>query len=87
MRRVERGSAFRSAYREVAAAIKEGDWWREPAAAEIIGRRRSTGGLGNLGLPLVRARLKACRQWVTREQKKFDTAIDALAGRVGTRAR
>ncbi|HWA55949.1 MAG TPA: hypothetical protein VG692_01785, partial [Gemmatimonadales bacterium] len=87
MRRVEGGSAFRSAYREVAAAIKEGDWWREPGASEIIGRRRSTGGLGNLGLPRVQARLRACRQWVAREQKAFDAAMDKLAGRGGTRAR
>jgi argininosuccinate lyase len=87
MRRVEGGSAFRSAYREVAAAIKEGAWWREPESSEIIGRRRSTGGLGNLGLPQVQARLRACRRWVAREQKKFDGAIDALAGRGGVRAR
>jgi argininosuccinate lyase len=85
MRRVESGRAFRSAYREVAAAIKEGDWWREPASAEIIGRRRSTGGLGNLGLPAVRARLRACRAWAAREQKRFDGAIDRLAGRGGSR--
>ncbi len=85
MRRVERGSAFRSAYREVAAAIKEGDWWREPAADEIIARRRSTGGLGNLGLPAVRARLRTCRSWLAREQRRFDGAVDALAGRRGLR--
>jgi len=87
MRRVERGSAFRSAYREVAAAIKEGDWWREPATEEIIARRRSTGGLGNLGLPQVRSRLRACRRWLAREQRRFDAALDRLAGRGGTRSR
>jgi argininosuccinate lyase len=87
MRRVEHGSAFRSAYREVAAAIKEGDWWREPAAEEIIARRRSTGGLGNLGLPEVRSRLKACRAWLEREQRRFDGALDALAGRRAMRGR
>jgi argininosuccinate lyase len=81
MRRVEGGSPFRSAYREVAAAIKEGDWWREPATDEIIRRRRSTGGLGNLGLPAVRARLRAGRAWVVREQRRFDAALAALAGR------
>jgi argininosuccinate lyase len=86
MRRVERGSAFRSAYREVAAAIKEGDFWREPTAGEIIGRRRSTGGLGNLGLGEVRSRLKASRQWLAKQQRKFDAALEALAGRGGTRA-
>ncbi|HTS88150.1 MAG TPA: lyase family protein [Gemmatimonadales bacterium] len=85
MRRVEGGSAFRSAYREVAAAIKEGDWWREPASEEIIGRRRSTGGLGNLGLPAVRGRLRACRAWAVREQRRFDGALQRLAGRGGAR--
>ncbi len=81
MRRVERGSAFRSAYREVAAAIREGDFWREPATREIIARRQSTGSLGNLGLPAARARLRACRRWNQREQRRFEAAIDALAGR------
>jgi len=81
MRRVERGSAFRSAYREVAAAIREGDFWREPATREIIARRQSTGSLGNLGLPAARARLRACRRWTLREQRRFEAAIDALAGR------
>ncbi len=81
MRRVEGGSAFRSAYREVAAAIREGDFWREPATDEIIARRKSTGGLGNLGLPAARARLGSCRTWTLREQKRFGSAMDALAGR------
>jgi argininosuccinate lyase len=87
MRRVEGGRAFRSAYREVAAAIQEGDWWREPATEEIIARRRSTGGLGNLGLAQVRKRLRACRRWAAREQRRFDSALDALAGRGGARGR
>ncbi len=86
MRRVEGGSAFRSAYREVAAAIKEGDWWREPGTDEIIGRRKSTGGLGNLGLPAVRARLKTSRRWADREQRRFEAAMDRLAGRGGARS-
>jgi argininosuccinate lyase len=81
MRRVEGGSAFRSAYREVAAAIREGDFWREPAPEEIIGRRRSTGGLGNLGLAQVKSRLRACRRWGVRERGRFDAAMDALGGR------
>jgi argininosuccinate lyase len=87
MRRVEGGRAFRSAYREVAAAIKEGDWWREPATEEIIGRRRSTGGLGNLGLAQVRSRLRACRRWVAGERRRFDRALDGLAGRGGPRGK
>jgi argininosuccinate lyase len=85
MRRVERGSAFRSAYREVAAAIREGDWWREPSTDEIISRRRSAGGLGNLGLPGVRGRLRAARAWAARERRRFDGALGKLAGRRGRR--
>jgi argininosuccinate lyase len=84
MRRVEGGSAFRSAYREVAAAIREGDWWREPSTDEIIGRRRSTGGLGSLGLTSVRARLRAARGWATKERRRFDAALGRLAGRRAT---
>jgi argininosuccinate lyase len=85
MRRVERGSAFRSAYREVAAAIREGDWWREPSTDEIISRRRSAGGLGNLGLPGVRGRLRAARAWASRTRRSFDAALGKLAGRRGRR--
>ena len=45
------------------------------------GRRQSTGGLGNLGLAEVRARLRAARAWNAREQRRFDGAMDRLAGR------
>lgn len=85
MRRVEGGRAFRSAYREVAAAIRVGEWWREPSTEVLIGRRGSTGNLGNLGLGTVRARLRSARRWVAGRQRRFDKAIDALAGRSSTR--
>jgi argininosuccinate lyase len=81
MRRVESGHAFRSAYHEVAAAIREGDWWREPSSSELIGRRRSTGSLGNLGLGTVRGRIRAARRWAATRQRRFDAAMDTLAGR------
>ncbi len=87
MRRVERGQPFRSAYREVAAAIREGDWWREPSAEEIIARRRSTGMIGNLGLNLVRARLRRCRRWGVTERRRFDRALARLSGEAGKGAR
>ena len=80
MRRVEGGQPFRTAYREVAAAIKEGDWWREPSTKEIIARRRATGMLGNLGLPFIRSRLRDCRRWAARQQDRFDRAMARLAG-------
>jgi hypothetical protein len=85
MRRVAGGRAFRSAYREVAAAIREGVWWREPSTAELIARRRGTGNLGNLGLAAVRARVRAARRWAVTRQARFDAAIDRLAGRAATR--
>jgi argininosuccinate lyase len=80
MRRVETGQPFRSAYRSVAAAIREGDFWREPSASEIIERRRSTGMLGNLGLATIRTRLRQCRRWAGVERRRFDRALAALAG-------
>jgi argininosuccinate lyase len=86
MRRVERGQPFRSAYREVAAAIREDVWWREPQASEIIARRRSTGMLGNLGLPLIRSRLRSSRRWAQAERRRFDRAMAALAGKSRSRA-
>ena len=87
MRRVERGQAFRSAYRSVAAAIREGDFWREPSVSEIVARRRSTGMVGNLGLPLIRSRLRACRAWAARQRKRYDRALTRLAGTASERAR
>jgi len=85
MRRVERGQPFRSAYREVAAAIREGDFWREPSPDEIVGRRRSTGMLGNLGLTLARGRLLACRRWGLAHRRRFDRAMERLGGRSTSR--
>jgi len=81
MRRVEGGQPFRSAYREVAAAIREGDFWREPSASEILARRKSTGMPGNLGLNTIRARLKSARQWGDRERSRFARAMQKLAGK------
>ncbi|HKV75142.1 MAG TPA: argininosuccinate lyase [Gemmatimonadales bacterium] len=80
MRLVETGQPFRSAYRSVAAAIREGDFWREPSAGEIIARRKSTGMLGNLGLAGVRGRLKSARQWGDRERTRFSKAMQRLSG-------
>jgi argininosuccinate lyase len=85
MRRVESGSAFRSAYREVAAAIQEGDWWREPSTEEIIARRRSSGSLGNLGLSTIRGRVRACRQTNNALRRRFDAAMRRLAGPSGAK--
>jgi argininosuccinate lyase len=81
MRRVDEGRPFRTAYREVAAALEAGDTFPSPSHAKILARRSSTGGLGNLGLDQVRARLRRARVWQTRERNRFDRAIRKLAGR------
>jgi argininosuccinate lyase len=80
MRRVEAGRPFRTAYREVAAALKEGESFDPPPRARIISRRSSTGGLGNLGLPDLKRRLRLSRSWNARERKRFDRAMIKLAG-------
>ncbi|MBA3760727.1 MAG: argininosuccinate lyase [Gemmatimonadales bacterium] len=80
MRRVETGRPFRTAYREVAAALKEGESFAAPAPARIISRRTSTGGLGNLGLPDLKKRIRQARAWNARERKRFDRAMTKLAG-------
>jgi len=80
MRRVEAGRPFRRAYREVAAALKDGESFDPPPPARIISRRSSTGGLGNLGLPDLKKRIRHSRSWNARERKRFDRAMTKLAG-------
>src|SRR5215210_7527696 len=61
MRRVEAGRPFRRAYHEVAAAVGQGESFESPSSKEIIARRGSTGGLGNLGLPELKKRIRQSR--------------------------
>ena len=81
MRRVEAGRPFRAAYREVSAALRNGDRFEAPTPAEIVARRASTGGLGNLGLGAARARVRRARAWQLRERRRFDRAMALLSGR------
>jgi argininosuccinate lyase len=82
MRRVEQGRPFRSAYRDVSAALQEGKRFDPPSGKQIISRRTSAGGLGNLGLPELRARIRRASSWGAGERKRFDRAVSKLAGRV-----
>ena len=68
MRRVEGGQAFRVAYREVKAALARGDDLPSPSSAQIVSRRRSTGGLGDLGLAQARARARRAARWNSRRR-------------------
>lgn len=81
MRRVETGVPFRRAYREVAAALTRGDRMPAISPARIIGRRRSTGGLGRLGLGLAWRRFVALAKVNDRSARRFEAAIKKLAGR------
>ena len=80
MRRVELGQAFRSAYRDVADEFKRGEKFPVPGARDLVRRRRSTGGLGNMGLSALRQRLAATTRWQRRERVRFDRAMKRLAG-------
>jgi argininosuccinate lyase len=81
MRRVEEGIPFRTAYREVAAAIKRGEQFPAPSTAQIIARRNSSGGLGNIGLGQVRSRARAVQRWQRGQRRRFDSAMRRLGGR------
>lgn len=81
MRRVEAGEPFRAAYRAVAAEFKAGADFPAPGARRLMERRRSAGGVGNLGLPAARARLRAAARWRQAEGRRFARAMGRLAGR------
>ena len=81
MRRVETGVPFRRAYRDVAAALKRGDPMPPISPARIIGRRRSTGGLGRLGLGLAWRRFVGLAKINDHAARTFEAAIKKLGGR------
>lgn len=80
MRRVEGGVPFRRAYRDVAAEFKLGVIFPAPTLADLVRRRQSTGGLGNIGLPALRSRVRAGRRWERQQRQRFDRAMARLAG-------
>ncbi len=80
MRRVEAGTPFRRAYRDVAAAHKAGERFPAPSAQDLLRRRGSTGGVGNLALDPLRTRVREALGWNRRERKRFDRAMARLAG-------
>ena len=81
MRRVEQGVPFRQAYRDVATALKDGEVFPAPTASQLLARRRSTGGVGNLDLAQARRRLAAEERTGRLERGRFERAMTKLAGR------
>jgi argininosuccinate lyase len=80
MRQAEAGTPFRIAYREVAAALHRGKSFNPPTPSRLVARRRSTGGLGDLGLGEAAGRVQRARRWGRRERARFDAAMRRLAG-------
>ncbi len=80
MRRVEEKTPFRTAYRQVADELANGETFPPPSTEELLQRRRGTGNAGNLGLPVARARATVCRRWAAKERRRFETALRRLAG-------
>jgi argininosuccinate lyase len=81
MRRVEAGTPFRAAYREVKAGLERGEAFPPVTPAEIFRRRSGPGGVGDPDLRGARARLRARAAWRTREERRFRGAMRRLAGR------
>lgn len=81
MRRVEAGTPFRAAYRQVKAALAAGEAFAPVTPAEIRQRRAGRGALGNPDLSGARARLRARAAWRAREERRFRAALRRLAGR------
>ena len=79
IQRVESGEPFRSAYRAVATELKQGTLETPPACAEdLIRRRSSTGGIGNLGLGELRRRLHGCETVTWQARTQFQQALATL---------
>ena len=81
MRRVDAGEPFRRAYRAVSAELKAGAAFDAPTAADLVRRRSGIGGIGDLGIPAIRARRAAAQRWARAERRRFDRAMSRLAGR------
>jgi hypothetical protein len=80
MRRVDSGTPFRLAYHDVAAALASGERFPHSSASKLMARRKSTGGLGNLGLAALAGRARLAVRWERRQRLRFDRAMRALAG-------
>lgn len=80
MRRVESGVPFRRAYRAVAEEIAAGRPPVPPSAVTILSRRRSTGGLGNLGLAALRRRLDREQRTARSLRRRFASTLERLRG-------
>jgi argininosuccinate lyase len=79
-RRMKSGVPFRTAYRAVAAELKQGVKFPALSPREIIAGRRSAGGVGNVAISAGRSRVRAGRRWNVRTRRKWEGALERLAG-------
>lgn len=78
MRRVREGVPFRRAYREVAAGLKRGEPVPDPGSSALLMARGSTGGMGNLPMGPLRARLRSATRWEQHASRVFTRALARL---------
>lgn len=78
--KVRAGVPFRSAYREVAAAVKRGDAMPRPAAAALLASRREPGGAGDPALAAIGREIRAARRNIAARRRGFDRALARLSG-------
>ena len=79
-RRMSAGVPFRTAYRVVAAELKQGVKFPALAPKEIIAGRKSAGGVGNPAIAAARTRVRAARRWNVRTRRRWEGALERLAG-------
>ena len=80
-RRAAAGTPFRSAYRMVAAELKQGAKFPVLTPAQILATRRVVGGMGNVAIGAARARLRGSRRWNAITRRKWEIMLARLAGR------
>jgi len=79
-RRMTAGTPFRTAYRAVAAELKQGAKMPDLTPAQILAARKSVGGMGDLALGAARRRIGAGRRWNGKARRKWEGALATLAG-------
>ena len=79
--RVRGGVPFRTAYRETAARVRRSEALPALSTAAILGSRTEPGGAGNPALGGLSRDIARARRHVAARRRRFDAAIEKLAGR------
>jgi argininosuccinate lyase len=81
VRRARAGTPFRTAYREVAADLREGRLPPVLAADDVLAARTAPGNAGNLGLGELGREVGRARRALAGRRRRFAAALAALRGR------